>query len=211
MGVLCFIHMPRTGGRSIRKAIDATWRRGEVLVSGKTYPTDFEALARQITPETRVVYGHMNFGLGRHADVDYATVLRDPMSRMLSWYRYWRAWEIAEKRTLIPFAEFMAITQSQNLQAKILAGVFGQEAIPADGELLEAAAANLRQIEHLGVFERIDAFCRALAPTAELPHVKDPGPDIAFTPTEAAIVAQANAVDLALYRKAREQLGVAAQ
>lgn len=205
MALLCFIHMPRTGGRSIRKAIEASYPPEALVRSAKTFPTDFSALAGRITPATKIVYGHMNFGLGEHAAVEYATLLRDPMSRMLSWYRYWRAWEQREQKQPISFKDFMAIDQSANMQAQMLAGLFGRGP-PPDDELLDMAAGNLERIGRLGVYRHIDEFGQALG-LASLPHVQDRGPELEFTSAEADAVLAANAVDLALYQRAARTLG----
>jgi len=101
---LCFIHLPRTGGKTIRSAFMRSYRPEHLINCGKSFPTDFAALAKRITSNTRVIHGHLNFGLHTYSSVRYVTVLRDPLDRMLSWYRYFRAREAKLGRPPMSFS-----------------------------------------------------------------------------------------------------------
>ena len=88
---LIFIHIPKTGGTSLRNKICQEMSPGERLLvySGDNVgvsEADFAAMPRVQRSRFRLIYGHLRFGLHRHLDMEvrYATFIRDPLARLRS-------------------------------------------------------------------------------------------------------------------------------
>ena len=92
--VLCYLHIPKSGGTSIRDVFSNAVPDGSVFdcywaLSGHTIE-DLLWLSTAEKRAIRVLFGHYFFGthtiLERPAT--YATILRDPVDRVVSQYRY---------------------------------------------------------------------------------------------------------------------------
>jgi len=89
---LIFLHLPKTAGSTLRPIIDRHYA-AEVICKLDVLPRDLEmflGLPEQTRSKIRVLEGHLQFGLHEHLSVpvDYVTMLRDPVDRMISMY-YW--------------------------------------------------------------------------------------------------------------------------
>src|SRR5690606_36925546 len=86
-----FLHLPKTAGTSLRIILEA--QLGERL--RRAYPpfpgNSMRALLHDVR-EGDVIYGHFVWGahVQFQAEPHYAAVLRHPVDRLLSWYRFKR-------------------------------------------------------------------------------------------------------------------------
>jgi hypothetical protein len=154
--VVLHLHIPKTAGSSINKALTDNCR------PGRAYNFD---IARRIEleqmPEARrlnidVVIGHMPYGLHHHLRRDYRYVftLRQPDERILSFYRYVR-WQ--EHHPLHPmvtesnmtFGDFLDLSTvhyglRNSIDNAIVRQVAGYEGVPdiAMREVLRLACRN---------------------------------------------------------------------
>ena len=94
---LAFMHIPKTAGVALRKAIKSEYPDTALLVvSGKenmlVYDRDPEVLSaiRQRANRATVWFSHFSYGFGELLDLQctYLTFLRDPVQRVISHYRY---------------------------------------------------------------------------------------------------------------------------
>ncbi len=90
---MVFVHLPRTGGTTIERVLDRKYRSRvlhvetlrEPLASVGDLPFDERAAAR-------VVAGHVHYGVHEHIPHEcvYVTMLREPVSRVVSMYHFIR-------------------------------------------------------------------------------------------------------------------------
>jgi hypothetical protein len=86
---LIFLHLPKTGGTTLRSIVRRQYPRGVICETPPTPCLDLPAAERA---RVRVLQGHVPFGA--HAwlavPVDYVTMLREPVDRLVSLYHYAR-------------------------------------------------------------------------------------------------------------------------
>lgn len=113
--VLIFIHIPKNAGTSLHRVLEANYSAWETFSfrfpRAHSFDT-FSRLSQNQKSKLVLIKGHWPFGL--HANwpsekVRYITMLRDPLKRMVSEYRY-------IKRT--PHLPAHAVIQSRNLSLR---------------------------------------------------------------------------------------------
>lgn len=91
--VLVFLHVPKTAGATLHRVI-ARQARGRQVVTLRLLGEPPDAIAEHLAGagDVDVVKGHVYFGVHRHVrrPVHYITVLRHPVARVWSLYRYIR-------------------------------------------------------------------------------------------------------------------------
>ena len=204
-GPLVFVHIPKTGGTSLGDFL----RRnvGEEGFAHLWEPPEDSELSR--LAECRAVIGHFHHGLHRRLGVPcaYATMLRDPVDRVLSHYHYLRhadvpRHELARDHGLEAWLEIEP--DARNLQVQYLAGVFG-EVGPAD---LETAKQRLERFAVVGLLEHFEASLALMARcfgfgelSYERKRVNPSRPSLdAEQAVTREIVGRHNVLDLELYR-----------
>jgi hypothetical protein len=90
---LIFLHVPKTGGSTMRHIVSRQYSAGAVFTIGVPAPeaiAAFKQLPRERRDKIDVLQGHMGFGLHRylHGPCVYFTMLRDPIDRVVSRYYY---------------------------------------------------------------------------------------------------------------------------
>jgi len=182
--VLIFIHIPRTGGTTIRTIVEKQYADDEVLSLYGNDITDAVAVTRDFCKDQealsrlKLVRGHVTFGLHEYIPrpCAYFTVLRDPVYRALSLYKYIRrdpahfAYQEGSKMTVGEFVLSGIVLETNNGQVRQLCGSEG--ALPQksygttktpygecpDSMLREAVDNVSNYFIAVGVLERFDGF-----------------------------------------------------
>ena len=210
----------KCGGTSIR------WALAEAAAGGLEGPSVFEldgqaalqavdgdngrnwafrdALLRYLltTAPPAVVLGHFRFRDDHAAHLGsahFVTVLRDPVDRLVSLYRY-RRWkegvDVPVTGTLAEFLETPRWQKEGHLYVDTFCGADGLD--PRSDEAVAAAVANLRRFAAIGLIDRLDEFAAAVGSLLGTPVAI---PVLNTTPAPAAGSAEADPV---LLERARE-------
>jgi hypothetical protein len=176
---LCFIHIPKTGGLTMRSILDRHFAFAEIC------PADSWPMLRGLSKEQlsryRLVRGHFAFNIDARllSKPVYMTLLRDPIERTLSQYDYvrrdpsnGRLHEIVRDKTLEDYLddEFLREETIRDIQTRFVAPA---AQVPDDVEVvaplshlgIAQAKINLQQCAFVGVTERMKDSLRLLAHT----------------------------------------------
>lgn len=90
-GTLKFLHLPKTGGTSVRSFLERFFRPEEICPAG--FRHQFRAISRDKLASYRMFAGHLDWeDLDQIGGPSFTfTVLREPRERMLSYYFFLRA------------------------------------------------------------------------------------------------------------------------
>ncbi|MCU0886685.1 MAG: sulfotransferase family protein [Rubritepida sp.] len=186
---LVFLHVSRTGGTTLHAALAARFRPEEAC------PERFNGLARipaEALARYRFFSGHFTFETLRLIPAPrlVVTVLREPRTRLVSLYRFWRGHgpehavgnpliRLARRHDLLSFLRsdrFVIVQDMDNRMTRQLVGdVFasapgryardaaeGPREVPG-AALLASARANLAAFDLLGFADALDAVHAAIA------------------------------------------------
>src|SRR5438552_56568 len=88
-----FLHIPKTAGKTFRSTLSVNYPRRETIhldILDRPLDKEMEAIPAEARARARLVWGHMPYGV--HAYVprtcEYVTVLREPVARAVSTYKY---------------------------------------------------------------------------------------------------------------------------
>lgn len=171
---LVFFHIPKAGGSTLKEIIDRQYSRNTTMWISFQRPDMVEAfLAKSMEERAKLncLMGHIPYGFHTElpAQAFLFTMLREPVSRFLSEYRYmlrydrtgaWRPPGDAMD-TLKAFLDYRIRTNAMEVQTGMISGFFpGVGAQPPFDPLpeggLERAKANLR--DHFGLVGVTDRF-----------------------------------------------------
>jgi hypothetical protein len=166
---LVFLHIPKTGGTTLAGILRREYGSSGVRELYETPLPSQEELSGAGLVDARVIIGHLYFGVHRRlpGPTSYITMLRNPVDRVLSHYRYVRRspghylHQEARARTLREYVAFCGAHEPNNDQTRLLAGeaVANEEGIWTD-EMLPKAQHNL--LEHFGVVGISEEFDRSV-------------------------------------------------
>ena len=217
MTTVLHLHIPRTGGISVSRALAAALSEREI-VRGNTSADLQKAVDRGA--DIGLVTGHFRFGLHELLkDFVYFVVLRDPVERVRSIYDFVRMHPIHpqyERYRANSLAELLAdprISRSQLSNGQVMQ-VAGSErgADAVGGPQLERAWKNLcRDDVVVATTERIDDGLRELSRRIgrPLPPYRKAMNKVARSAVSADVIErirELNRLDAELYRRARERL-----
>lgn len=163
---LLLLHVPRTGGSTLKFLLEAAYGSDRTLLDAHRYPGEDIAAAG-----FAVVEGHLGAGaFARHFGADWTanavTLLREPVARAVSQARHLRArpgplQEVLARPVRDPDALFARVPRLADAQTKLLAGRDLDR--PADDDTLAAALDVLAR----AAFAPTEAFDAGLALVAE--------------------------------------------
>jgi SAM-dependent methyltransferase len=224
-----FLHIPRTGGTTLTRIARRQYRPEGIYVIDSTEPARSAAALSSLPPFVRdrlsLIAGHASFGVHRHlGDGQYFTLIRDPIERVLSHYRYAQQryehplHELALQMSLSEIVDADLWRDLSNGQCRALAGEWDFATQEQPGSVLDLARDNLA--EHFVLWGLTERFAETLL----MAQVVLGWRDVSYTPenatqrragstrtgadVEAAV--RCNALDIALYEEleARFQQGL---
>lgn len=158
---LIFIHLPKTGGLTLRSIIERNYPpRSVYTIDGAPDSVErFKSLPPERRREIGVLQGHMPFGLHSHlgGEARYVTMLRHPVERIVSLYYYLRRTPdnpLSDAARRLSLAEFVetGTPQARNHQTRLLAGRKDDFADATLGDAKE----NLARFAAVGLVECFD-------------------------------------------------------
>lgn len=136
MKKLIFLHIPKSAGSTIQTIFKRQYRRNAFFVPGK-HP-DLDVIKEKLASKNdlRLCFGHMDFGMHDVVgqDYKYATIIRDPIERVISQYYYVKRqpehhlYNHAFRDNNFSLAEYVEnglSTELNNGQVRILVGAGG--------------------------------------------------------------------------------------
>jgi hypothetical protein len=163
---LIFIHIPKTAGLTLSSVIRGRYDRSRIIrFDTLDRPlSDLEAIPLERRRQADVLMGHIHYGAHQYVprESTYVTLLRDPVARVVSLYRYIykeprHPLHEEMRRSRMGLVEYVEsgidCTQVDNGQTRQIAGV--QHENPGEAELIHATA-NLERMAFVGLTERFD-------------------------------------------------------
>ncbi len=165
---IVFIHIPKTGGMTMHAMIRDLYKPCELHKINPAVESieKYQSLSRGRKDELKVIYGHMDYWIHELLPPNsrYVTLMRNPVERVVSHYRYVRRTasnplrELAMQSSLEDWVAQCGLHEMDNGQTRRLSGStdfvkFGE--CPA--EMLEQAKHNVqRNFALVGLTERFD-------------------------------------------------------
>lgn len=197
--ILIFVHIPRTGGTSFRKVLEDNFSKDSIL---SIYGDDILRARSVVCSHTSldtisVIRGHFSFGLHEligERPYQYVTIIRHPVSRVMSLYNYIRSDQMhpmhspVMSMSLLDFVTSGISLETDNGQVRQLCGTEGEFPQSCYGSMstdfgkidesqLEAALFNLCDTRALvGTTEQMGTFSLLVSswfgfPIQRYPHV----------------------------------------
>jgi hypothetical protein len=224
-----FLHIPKTAGVTLGNVLKLKYRPSSILrLESLEKPLqEIEKVPLDKRRHARVVLGHLHHGVHRYMPQEcaYVTILREPVSRVLSMYRYIRGdpyhWlherMLASGMTLEEFIDCCADPGIDNHQTRLISGegsgsfVPGKEPPKLTANALANAKRNLEDFLVVGLNERFDEsfilIRRAMGwrlPLYVSSNVSKRANEGATSPKVIERILERNQLDLELYDFARE-------
>ncbi|MCH8207462.1 MAG: sulfotransferase family 2 domain-containing protein [Nitrospinae bacterium] len=147
-----FLHIQKTAGTTLRYLINRNFPDSETLLVKLMTQAHWDSFLKnkpKNLSQLKLIYGHMKFGIHEHisGDCRYFTILRDPVSRVISHHRFLLS-EAAlppGKKTLEEYVRWLSENNMDNHQTRVLAGSWfdNDTSAPSAPEMLERARKNL--------------------------------------------------------------------
>lgn len=212
-----FIHIPKAAGRTIHSIVARQYRPDEVVTVegrlGHTPPLPLDEAAR-----ARIVLGLVHYGIHQQLPgvSTYATLLRDPIDRVISLYRYilsnskHHLHDKAAEAGLLGFIEGdLDLEEVENGQTRQIAGV--TDGSPDELSLVQAKQYLKDTFRVVGLVERFDESLILLKrhlgwrrPFYVRMNVTGSFRDLLVSEEVVGAIRQKNLLDIELYEFARQ-------
>jgi hypothetical protein len=222
-----FLHIPKTAGTTLLEILDRQYAPETIHSFGGDAHASVAAFKRmdvERRAKIRLLRGHMAFGLHAYLPEPtlYFTILRDPVARVISYYRYilrtpphYLYEEVTQKKMSLGdlLASGLPLMMNDG-QVRLISGVWGEPSFgDVTPEMLEMAQRNLREAFVVaGLMEQFDRTLCLLKETLgwtqpityrRLNVAPQREQKAAITPQTIELIQQANRQDLALYHFAQ--------
>jgi hypothetical protein len=219
---IIFLHIPKTAGQTLQTMFNWRYDQEHVLnLNTLDKPLrEVDLIPSETRARTRVVFGHVHYGI--HAYIPnpctYMTFLRDPVSRVVSLYRYIRhdtSHPLHDEitRSKLSLEDYvirnMDPSQLDNGHTRQIAGLQSGE---VDEKALARAKKNLSSFLFVGLTERLDESVILLhrklgwhLPFYVTKNVSSPKTSVEVTDRAIGAIRERNQHDLELYDFASEQ------
>ena len=188
---MIFIHIPKTAGTSFFDALSQHVPEGAIAPYSDeqvvTTLSHSDPTQRRIDLSSyRLLRTHATFSIDNaiEGDISYVTMLRDPVKRVLSLYKFVKyvpnsspMHTDVKDMTLDDFLDYQHGRHTTNRQVRALAGDLGGTPIDpyqplTDGAYLDAALANLNRFAFVGLVEEYTLSLYLLAYTFGWPPIQ---------------------------------------
>ncbi len=147
---LIFLHIPKTGGRSLQSILLRKYSRHEVLLNAHEESIDWRSWPDERKRGIRYMQGHFIFGA--HQDLpqecSYVTMLREPIDRVISLFYY------LKRNTRHPLNRVI-VERKMDLETFITSGI--SDEVNNNQTRLVSGASDMREDEMLDIAkEHID-------------------------------------------------------
>jgi hypothetical protein len=219
-GPLIFLHIPKTAGTSLRNVFEEEYGAKHCLQVYTHTPKFFDAI-RPRAKRAKVIYGHVSYGIHEILEVqgEYVTFLRDPIERVISFYRHQARdpqsffyQQIQEGLTLRAMLESEVCHQLNNHMTRIISG-YPHIAMVDDDAVLEQALVHIDQyFRFVGIIEQMPESVERMGRSLQWRRVhKVPRLNTASNHTKIdektiACVRRYNRLDMALYERVQSRL-----
>jgi hypothetical protein len=222
VSLLVFVHVPRAAGTTLGRVIAAQYPRGRVMSFPD--PDLAERVVAATPPEildgVEAIEGHIYHGIHRHfrQRPQYVTMLRRPVARIVSHYRYVRSNPVHYLHTtvvnrqidLVSYARGDLSPELRNGQVQMFSARARDLGECDEASLEEAKRVLADEFEVVGLAERFDESLLLMQEALGwstpyyVPENRSPGRPDAVDAEAVEAIEAANRFDLALYDFAAE-------
>jgi hypothetical protein len=217
-----FVHIPRTAGTTLHRIIERHYPARRLYSLGPVAQADiqrFNAMEPAKRRQYRMIKGHLPFGKPENVEgpVAWMTLLRAPLERAVSFFRYVRGHPshylntaVDRNMDLATFVSSRKPRMMDNAQTRMLSGAWLDPPFGAcTGELLAKAKDNLEErFDVVGLTEHFDESLLLLRRCfgwrwlnyRRLNTSPDRTPVDRLSDTEREVLEENNALDCELYR-----------
>ncbi len=152
-----FLHIPKAGGSTLRRLLHKQYPSKSVYRIESDINGDilrFGELTFEQTQKIQLVTGHQAFGLHTYLpDAVYITMLREPITRVISEYRfiannpYHVLYDSVSKMSLLAYLDCGLSGQISNGQTRLIAGIWKDQQCGVPGNR-DVTAKDLEQAKH---------------------------------------------------------------
>jgi hypothetical protein len=221
---IIFLHIPKTGGRSLQNIILRQYSDKEVITDAHEKLQEITAWSDEQKRDIHYIQGHFVFGIHNMfpQECKYITLLRDPVERVISHYYYIKRSPghplnrlVEEQRLdLEGYVTSGICDEVRNDQTRLIAGVDRGTSI-GEGEMLRMAKNNMdKYFLVTGVIEQFDETLMLLKKRLKLRRIyygirnqtiNRPSRD-QIPASTLRLISERNKADIELYAHAKENL-----